>query len=117
MRYLPFNAIEYAGKYPVVQRTNRHENSTVGCPSIHHSETINQSNILVHVNKNHITLNNLTSNARINVMDLHGVVKYSGVIQNNQLEINASSWKSGTYFIHIEKSNQIIYRQVIRVYN
>ena len=81
------------------------------------SATINQSNILVLVNKNHITLNNLTSNARINVMDLHGVVKYSGVIQNNQLEINASSWKSGTYFIHIEKSNQIIYRQVIRVYN
>lgn len=81
------------------------------------SPTINQSNILVHVNKNHITLNNLTSNASINVMDLHGVVKYSGVIQNDQLEINASSWKSGTYFIHIEKSNQIIYRQVIRVYN
>ena len=81
------------------------------------SPTINQSKILVHVNKNHITLINVTSNARINVMDLHGVVKYSGVIQNKQLEINASSWKSGTYFIHIEKSNQIIYRQVIRVYN
>lgn len=70
------------------------------------SPIVNHSNFQLKANNNHIYLNDLIPNSRVSIADIHGTIKFNGIIQASEYKLNTTSWATGVYYINIVQPNK-----------
>jgi len=79
------------------------------------SPMVNKSNFQFNANHNQIYLNDLIPNSRVSIADIHGTIKFNGIIQASEYKLNTTSWATGVYFINITQPNKTINHHTVMV--
>jgi len=79
------------------------------------SPKINKSNFQFKANHNQIYLKNLIPDSRVSIADVHGAVKFNGIIPLSEYQLNTTSWATGIYFINIIQPNKTINHYTVMV--